>query len=141
MDNTEIKKINKNHIKDIALFIENCGNSKNFFTYFNKRDVSVIENHIATFLVYVGNIPIAYSHLDKEDDKVWLGICVSEMYTGKKIGKILLENTIEAARKEKLESIFLSVHKANEVAIHLYKKNGFVQYYENNLVLFMKKEL
>jgi ribosomal protein S18 acetylase RimI-like enzyme len=139
----KIKKIfYEKDIPDLKYFFENiCGQSVNTFSYFLKRELSVIKHHIATNLVFDDLTPIAYSHLDREDDKVWFGICVGQEYVGRKIGSFLLDHTIQQAIENKCEQIDLSVYKDNLPAINLYKKFGFMVYNQNRDSFFMKRIL
>jgi ribosomal protein S18 acetylase RimI-like enzyme len=54
-----------------------------------------------------------------------LGMGVLKAYRGRKIGRRLLEDTIERAAQFGLERIELSVHASNERAISLYRSAGF----------------
>jgi L-amino acid N-acyltransferase YncA len=54
-----------------------------------------------------------------------LGMGLLKEYRGQKIGRRLIEATIEAARSIGLEKIELSVHATNEPAIALYRSLGF----------------
>lgn len=143
MNNIKISKIsydkNLNELKD---FFENvCGASSNSFTYFKKRGYEVIKNHLVTNLLYVENTPAAYSHLDRDGEDIWFGICVGETFKGKKLGEKLMIETLNNALEMKLKNVLLSVYKDNNSAINLYKKLGFYVYKENDISFFMKKEL
>lgn len=52
-------------------------------------------------------------------------IAVCSEYRGKGIGGKLLSELLEECRKRELYSVNLEVRQGNEVAIKLYKKNGF----------------
>ena len=54
-----------------------------------------------------------------------LGMGVLKDYRGKKLGRRLLEATIEKARRIGLEKLELSVYSSNSPAITLYEKQGF----------------
>ena len=54
-----------------------------------------------------------------------LGMGVLKEYRRQKIGRRLIEATIEAAKSKGLEKIELSVHASNEPAIALYRSLGF----------------
>lgn len=56
----------------------------------------------------------------------FLGISIQQAYTGKGLGKKMMEMLLEWAEKEPgLEKLCLNVMSHNEPAIHLYKKLGF----------------
>lgn len=48
-----------------------------------------------------------------------------QAFIGKKVGKALMEEVIQIAKKEKFETIWLSVWQENKIAIDFYKKWGF----------------
>jgi ribosomal protein S18 acetylase RimI-like enzyme len=56
-----------------------------------------------------------------------LGMGVHPAYRGRKLGRRLLEATIEKVRQAGLEKIELSVYSSNLPAIALYRKLGFVE--------------
>lgn len=143
MDNIKIAQITyENDLKDLKAFFETeCGSSSNTFTYFGKRGYEVIKNHLLTNLLYVNNQPAGYSHLDKDGEKIWFGICIAEKHKGKKLGEKLIIHTLEQASENKIKNVLLSVYKNNLPAIRLYEKIGFKVYTENELSYFMIKEL
>ena len=111
---------------DISAFLDNAGNSVDSFRYFDKRPLSIIENHLVTCLVsdeagkYVG-----YGHLDKDGDTVWLGIAVAEKMRGKGLGKKIMGFLVKRAKELAIESVQLSVDTTNTAAIQLYLSFGF----------------
>lgn len=141
--NLKIKKINfENDLKELKYFFENMvGSSINAFSYFSKRHFSAIKQHVVTNLVFDDDTPIAYSHLDKDKDNIWFGICVAENYIGKKIGNFLIQETLNQGQELGYSTIFLSVYKNNLRAINLYKKFNFIVYNENVASYFMKRTL
>lgn len=124
-----IVKIDDSNIGLLDGFIANLGESSKTFRYFNTRDVTVIKNHLATIMMTddQGYIPYSYGHLEPFDNKIWLGICVSEDYVGKGFGKVMLNELIKIAKINKVEVISLSVDKDNISAIKLYEKNNFIR--------------
>lgn len=123
-------------------FLENLDKeSKESFRYFDKRNFKVLENHLAT----VGLIDeengqmIAYGHLDKESDIVWLGIAVNADYQGKGLGKQIMSHLFEVAHSKKIDAIQLSVDKVNKAAILLYEKFGFEIVKEIDYYILMRK--
>lgn len=69
--------------------------------------------------------PVAYGHLDREGEVVWLGTAVIEEERGKGAGKQMMEALMAAAREKKLSSVRLSVDNDNQAAISLYRRFGF----------------
>jgi ribosomal protein S18 acetylase RimI-like enzyme len=132
----------KEHLSEVKNFFElKAGSSVNNFTYFKKRNFECIEKHLATFLLYFNDELAGYSHLDKDSEKVWFGICIGENYIGKKLGDKLLEETLNTAKNYGINEIFLSVYKSNIPAINLYKKKNFVVFQENENSFFMKRKI
>ena len=106
-------------------FLDNLKSELNSFRYFDKRPVSIIENHLCTLLLMDGSLPIAYGHLDPEAGKLWLGIAVMREYQGKKLGFKMMEELMKRAKDNDEKEIHLTVDKSNSNAIALYKKFNF----------------
>lgn len=130
----EIKKFN---VELLKTFIDNLDKEKETFRYYNERSVHVISNHVYTVLLFLGDEPIAYGHLDKENDVVWLGILVKTEYQGKGVSKKMMMLLLNRANELNLKAIQLSVDKVNERAIALYRKYDFeiIQEYEDYIIL------
>lgn len=110
----------------LASFLKDAGNSLKTFRYFEKRNLNVIKNHIVTCLGIDSDLPIAYGHLDKDDnDKIWLGICVKWTERGKGYGKQMMDWLIKYIKINKLREIYLAVDTNNLQAIKMYKKYNF----------------
>ena len=119
-------RINKSNIDLLLKFISVIGSSGSSFRYFNSRSAEVICNHVATLIgTDDAGIPVCYGHLDRENDTVWLGICVSEGHTGQGLGKEMMTALVNAGDEAGISEIKLSVDKDNLPAIRLYEKNGF----------------
>ena len=123
-----IKRI-KNDSKDIMLlriFLKNAGDSLKKFRYFKHRPLNIISHHRYTILIFDNNkTPVAYGHLDPDQEIVWLGICVSEAATGKGYGRQIMTNLINEASRIGLKEIFLKVDSNNTKAISLYQNFCF----------------
>jgi ribosomal protein S18 acetylase RimI-like enzyme len=114
------------HLQKIRRFLRNIGNSAETFRYFTNRPLSVIKNHIITLLALTEEKePVGYGHLDKERDRVWLGICVAELSRGQGIGKKLMQRLLVEADRKQIPNIYLSVDQNNTFAIQLYRNYGF----------------
>ncbi len=120
-----INQITINDLEVLSEFIKTAGDSLKTFRYYEKRELSIISNHLLTILLFLNDKPIAYGHLEKEGNKTWLGIMVAESEKGKGYGKFVMSHLISFCKKNKLVSIYLSVDKNNINAIHLYKNFGF----------------
>lgn len=125
------KKINFSDVYLINKFLGTMKEGKTTFRYFENRSLEVIKNHLITVLLVNDNLPIAYGHLDKEDNDVWLGIAVSDNYRGKGYGEKMLKYLIKYAKVKNIQQIKLSVDNNNIPAINLYKKYGFIEYKED----------
>jgi GNAT superfamily N-acetyltransferase len=106
-------------------FLSSAGDSLNSFRYFDKRPITVLEQHVCTYLILIEGLPVAYGHLDKEDDIIWLGIAVIEDRQGLGLGKLMMNVLLTGAKLNKISSIQLSVDNNNGPAIQLYQKLGF----------------
>jgi ribosomal protein S18 acetylase RimI-like enzyme len=132
-----INNITINYLKNFL----NNKLSKNF-RYYEKRDISVIENHLVTIIGLEPNlIPIAYGHIDycKETNIYWLGICILDEYQGKGFGNQMMIKLIEIFKEKQLsKELYLTVDKDNQKAINLYKKFNFDLIEDNNTYYKMK---
>ncbi|PFC13991.1 GNAT family N-acetyltransferase [Bacillus cereus] len=65
------------------------------------------------------------SNLKRLTHKVEFGVCILREFWGYRIGKSLLQQSIQWANKNEVKKISLQVLETNEKAIQLYKKLGF----------------
>lgn len=113
-------------VKLLQQFIDEAGASLKSFRYFQKRPLEIIKNHACTFLLVDDGEPVAYGHLDKEDNTIWLGVAVIEAYLGIGLGAMMTKKLIVFAKENNIPIIKLAVDNNNQSAISLYKKLGFV---------------
>jgi GNAT superfamily N-acetyltransferase len=134
--------LNNSNLNKLQFFLETAGNSLQTFRYFNKRPLTIIENHLVTYLLLdeLDN-PVCYGHLDKEDGIIWLGISTTEKCKGKGYGKAMMHHLIEFAKAHNHESIYLSVDTINLNAIRLYEKFGFIHSRSHGTISFFKLTL
>jgi len=118
-------KILQANEKLIDEFLKNAGRSLETFRYFKNRPISTIENHVCTVVLSKTDIIVGYGHLDNENEKTWLGICIVEYEKGKGCGKIIMNYLIEYARNHSISKIYLTVDSENATAISLYEKYLF----------------
>ncbi len=109
----------------VAEFLKNGGSSLQNFRYFSKRPLSVLDNHVVTLIFLDQDRPVCYGHLDRDGDRVWLGIAVIEKEIGKGWGKHMMDELIDRARISALGRIFLAVDRDNRRARALYESCGF----------------
>lgn len=126
---------NEKHIAILKTFLDNLGEAKNSFRYYNSRSLETINNHILTILVIENNLPIGYGHLDEEENIVWLGISVIPKYHNKGIGKLIMSYLVSKAQKLKISNIFLTVDIHNKPAQILYEKFNFKRINETKTYL------
>ena len=119
---TQISNTNSYLIKN---FLDSAGESLKSFRYYNTRSLEIIKEHLITAVLENNNQIVGYGHLDKENNKVWLGIAICEAETGKGLGKLMMLYLTQKADEMKIKSVYLSVDKSNLLAIELYKKFGF----------------
>jgi len=128
-------RINDKNISYLNKFIKNMGNSSKGFRYYSKRNPHMaIGNHILTFLL-MDDDAVGYGHLDKEEEKVWLGICVKEGCQGKGYGREIMKRLTGYHTGD----IYLSVDKDNEAAVNLYKLFSFEKIGEEANIFYMKR--
>ncbi len=133
----KIVKIDESGLGLLRQFIARIGASGASFRYFNSRPPEVVRNHVVTLLALDdAEIPVCYGHLDREDDTVWLGICVAEGYTGQGLGGKMMTALVNAGDEAGISEIKLSVDKDNLTAIRLYEKNGFRFIFGNDKISF-----
>lgn len=77
-----------------------------------------------------------------------MNIVTKKSERGNGIGKILLEKIIEIAKKNCIETIFLEVHKNNQMARKMYENAGFIEigerknyYHSTEKAILMSKNL
>jgi ribosomal protein S18 acetylase RimI-like enzyme len=121
----KIISIDNTNLHLLQNFIDNLGDTAQNFRYFNHRNIDVIKNHLLTVLLVEKDKPVAYGHLDVENDIVWLGACVLPDFQGQGLSNMVMNELINFARKNKVKEIHLTVDNDNTNAVYLYKKFGF----------------
>ena len=89
-----------------------------------------IKNEIPQFIVLCENEVVGWCDIIPDNKKISrhcgrLGMGVIKKYRHHGLGEKLLNATIEKAKEIGLERVELEVFEDNEIAINLYKKNGF----------------
>jgi len=132
----DYKFIDVNNLSELRSFIKQ--NTSENFRYYDKRDFSVISNHLVTYLAYQNGDPVAYGHLDFENAVVWLGVLVGKEYRGKGYGKQMTTKLVEFADQNEL-NLCLTVDKSNQVAMIIYQALNFRVFKENDKIFFMER--
>jgi RimJ/RimL family protein N-acetyltransferase len=135
-------EINLEKIHLLNDFVLSLGPSKNSFRYFNKRELTVIKNHICTLglIEKSENKLVAYGHLENEANIVWLGIAIHPSFQGIGLGSKMMDLLLAKSYSFGIKEIFLSVDKENTKAINLYKKFCFKIINSQNQYFIMKKD-
>lgn len=121
----EIIKVGNPNIHLLQQLIKNLGSAATSFRYFNSRPLATIKNHLVTLLLLEQGQPAAYGHLDKENDVVWLGICVLPIHQKKGLGNIMMDALVHSAVELNIKEIMLTVDNDNIPAIKLYDRFNF----------------
>jgi len=119
-----ILEINCDNTDRLQKFIDGFNGEQHSFRYFKHRTVHVVVNHIFTFLLLRGEQAVGYGHLDKENDRVWLGIVVKKEYQGLGLSKEIMKILINKAIELNVATIYLAVDDDNK-AKKLYGNFGF----------------
>ena len=123
----------------VTNFLEHAGaGTLEKFRYFQSRPLEIIDNHVATFIIRHESNAIAYGHLDKEDENIWLGIAIAEAFHGRGLGNLMMTHLLAFARIQKIPTIKLAVDIDNHSAIPLYQKFGFKEVNRIKKVVFME---
>jgi len=117
---------------EIKKIIDKNKNLKSTFRYFDSRNEKCFDNHFYHFILNNPE-PIGYGHLDYDQNKMWLGMCVFDSFVGKGYGKVILKNLIDNKENNILH---LSVDKENYKAINLYLNNGFKIYSQTEKIFY-----
>lgn len=77
-------------------------------------------------IVYENNKPISYIEYIKENNKVFLSkLYVDSNYRNKGYGKYMLDDCINYAKNNNINTIYLTVNKYNTPSINIYKHLNF----------------
>lgn len=131
-------KFKRSNEKDLLFLLNNSPNGIKNFRYFYKREVKIIHEHLFSFIYYLENKPVAYFHIEQDEDINWFGIIVSDKYTGLGLSKIIMDHATKICDALNVE-LSLSVDKDNEKAINLYKKYGFSLLEEKEKYYLLKR--
>lgn len=138
----EILRLTSQNRHLVTAFLELAGPlTLQKFRYFDSRPLEVMDHHLATFIIRHEGKSVAYGHLDKEDDTIWLGIAIADPFHGKGLGTLMMIHLLTFARLESIPNVRLAVDSDNSVAISLYQKYGFKEINRTKKVLFMEWKL
>ena len=95
------------------------------FRYYALRGIEVIKNHKLTIIGTIGDDPIAYGHIDRENGVNWVGLCVLDEFQGNGYGKKIFSYLLDYVQTNNIKNIQLSVDIDNYRAFNLYLKHNF----------------
>lgn len=95
------------------------------FRYFSSRNMDVVKNHKLTIIGIIEDEPIAYGHIDHDNEINWIGICVLDIYQNNGYGKQILSYLLNYIKSSNINNVRLSVDIDNYKALNLYLKNDF----------------
>jgi ribosomal protein S18 acetylase RimI-like enzyme len=130
-------EINKNNKHYLTSFLSN--ELPDTFRYFKKRTIDIIQNHLLTLVILKDDVPVAYGHIDFEENKYWFGVCVLREFQNQGLGKLIMNFIFNNEKLKNINEIYLSVDKINANAINLYKQFDFIILNEYNTFYLMKK--
>lgn len=104
-------------IVDLAIFLVSLTPLRNLIP-------KILPQYYVIGYFYSDNLT-GFAYLRFRCESASLGIYVDKQYRGRGIGRLLMQNIIDYAKKRKLSHIRLTVHRDNERAIKLYKSHGF----------------
>lgn len=137
-ENNRLKKyLPKDMISEASIgnftFLDISSNKQKSLSYFNSvgknYDKNIIDLYVGEIIVDKNTDKVVGSVLvgNKKDKGFITDLWVDKKYQGSGLGNILIKDAIH-----KYNGIDLTVRKDNDVAIHLYKKYGFVPIEYNN---------
>jgi ribosomal protein S18 acetylase RimI-like enzyme len=128
--------INQSNINILDTFLKN--ELSPHFRYYKNRGIEASKSHLFTMIIEYDQKYVGYGHIDKEENKYWIGLCVLDKFHGLGIGRFIMENLITIAKVEKVQNLNLSVDSNNTIAIQLYKQMGFtIQSILNNKIFMV----
>lgn len=133
LDDVEIISFNKKYAQDF--YDLNVEWLKKYF-YVEPYDEKILSNPkkyiidlggYIFFAKYKNNIVGVASFINQKSFFELSKMAVSPKYQGQKIGQKLINHCINFSKQKKWKSITLYSHRSLASAIHLYKKNGFIE--------------
>lgn len=118
-------RVDHRNTEPIGAFLRQAGTSLRTFRYFSTRPLSIVRNHLCTWVIEDDGGVHAYGHLDCDCERVWLGIAVAERSRSKGLGRLMMRRLVESADELGVGAIRLTVDVDNITAIHLYESFGF----------------
>jgi len=124
----DIVRLVPGDLRPLEEFLTGAGSSLETFRYFDSRPLGTVSSHIVTLVGILDGKTIAYGHLDPEAGITWLGVCVSERYRGKGLGKAMVKRLLDESVAARISCLRLATDEGNLSARHLYEKVGFKEF-------------
>ena len=121
-----IYPIDRAYLPLLSILISRLGTGIEFFRYFDKRPIDIVLTHEAALIMMDGEEPVAYGHLERDGESIWLGVAVNQDYIGQGRCKQMVQALLDHAKTTNITFINLTVDKTNVSAINLYEKLGFL---------------
>ena len=121
LDHTKPEDLNQ-----LKVFLSSLNEGASSFRYYKNRPLTIISRHHVTILGFEHNVPMAYGHIETENNTNWLGVAVSDNSVGKGAGTKMMNELLEFCREQKINPIHLTVDHDNVSAIRLYEKFDFI---------------
>ena len=138
----QIRKVDLKDLDEIVSFLSIAGSSLYSFRYFDYRPLKVINNHLITILLYQGDNPVGYGHLDKDGNTIWLGIAIAPNVRGKGLGKKVMQFLVDYSDENNIKELSLTVEKNNSAGITLFQNFGFISISDvNTRSILMKRTI
>lgn len=134
-----MRKIVRSNINLLSDLLDSSKEGVKGFRYFNTRHLEITHHHLISLIILENNIPAAYCHLEEENNKIWLGVLVSDNFVGNGLGSYCVNLLINLADNLDINDIYLSVDKNNYKAISLYQKYNFKIIEEKQYLFMMKR--
>ncbi|MCM8759629.1 MAG: GNAT family N-acetyltransferase [Candidatus Omnitrophica bacterium] len=131
--NFKIRKLRKTDTEKLYKFFNSLSEKTKYFFHPHPFDRKTAENlcsekkkNVLRYVLIIDDKIAGYGFLwDLHRDFPSLGICISDDFHGKGLGKILLDYLINFAKSKNKKGLCLTVYNDNEKALNLYKKVGF----------------
>lgn len=135
------ERVQAGNLELLRTFLDTAGRSLETFTYFSRRELSIVLRHQICVLAMLDGVAIGYGHIEKEGPTWWLGVCIAEAQCGKGHGRSIMQHLMEHCRDQGIPRIDLSVKTGNLWAIALYRSLGFRQHGEDSSSCYMHLSL
>ena len=128
----EIVIINNDNRNLVSEFIQH--KLSRHFRYFLKRKIDCLHSHLITIIGTVDSKPVAYGHIDIDNEIYWVGVCILEAYQGRGYGTKIIKYLLDAFKRLRPDKmLYLTVDKDNTGACILYQNVGFKVIEETDL--------